>query len=398
MNAATRFAVGLASAGHLLCHGAQILLMQAQSETAALYRVDVEDVAWAITAFSLGMGLTSVPAGLATDRWGPSRVLTLYFGLVAAAALLCGLAPSFGVFFAAHALLGGAAGMYHPAGLGLISFASPRDDLGPALGIHGVFGNLGAASAPALVFAMHAWGNVRGAFLAVALIAAITAAITAVMRRRGLVTDRALAIVTPRPAPGRRSGLAALLVAMSLNGFLFVGFMTLFPETLKAGGASAWEPGWVSVGILVLGGVGQYVGGLVSRGGQEGQRYAWMLLVQPVLLLAIASALASGAVHAGAAMLPILLFAAFSFLNYMTQPVENHLVAAYTSTVRRGAAFGMKFLANMVVGAPAAGLAAAITARSGAPAAYGLLAAVGLVGLAGGVWFLRSARVHVVAE
>ena len=393
MNVATRFAVGLASAGHLLCHGAQILLMHGQSETAAQFEVGVTDVAWAITAFSLGMGLTSVPAGLATDRWGPARLLNVYFALVAAAALLCGIAPSFAVFFAAHALLGAAAGIYHPAGLGLISFASTREDLGPALGIHGVFGNLGAAAAPALVFGMHAWSDVRGAFFAVALLAAISAAVTVALRRRGLVTDRALAIVTPRRAPGRRSGLAALLVAMSLNGFLFLGFMTLFPETLKARGGSAWEPGWISVGILALGGVGQYVGWLVSRGGQEGHRYAWMLLVQPVLLLAMASVLARGSGHAGA--LPIVLFAAFSFLNYMTQPIENHLVAAYTSTVRRGAAFGMKFLANMVVGAPAAGIAAALAERSGAPAAYGLLAGVGVVGLAGGVWFLRSARVDV---
>lgn len=395
MNAATRFVVGLASAGHLMCHGSQILLAQGQREAAALYGVEVTDVAWAITAFTLGMGLTAIPAGLAADRWGPARVLNVYFAVVAAVGLLCGLAPGFATFFASHALLGGAAGMYHPSGLSMISFSAGREELGPALGIHGVFGNVGAASAPALVLAMHAWWNVRGAFLAVALVAAVTALVMGALRRRGVVVDRVVEHAAAHSRTRRRSGLLALLAAMSLNGFLFMGFMTLYPETLKNAGGFVWSPGLVSMGILALGGLGQFLGGHLSRGGREARLYLVMLVVQPLLLVAMALGLA--APHgAGAALLPVLLFAGFSFVNYLTQPVENHLVAGYTSTARRSTAFGMKFLANMVVGAPAAGVAAELAARSGPTAAYGLLAAVGLVGLGSGVWFVRS--IHHAVE
>jgi MFS family permease len=381
-----RGAVALASYGHLLCHGAKVVLQVSLAVAAADLGVGLLEMAWALTAYGLAMGALSVPAGLLSDRIGPARMLGLYFWLLAGAALLCALVPGYAGFLVAHALLGGAAGLYHPPGLALISISTRRDTMGPAMGLHGVVGSLGMAFAPLLVLAVTpvaGWRGVYGVLAASAVAGAVGAVL---MRRRGLVLvgrpERA------QPADDgdlSRRRLLLLLAVVGLNGFLLDGFMPLFPETVRRQDDLLWDAMVLNAAILSLGALGQYVGGRFARGAGQGGRYMLLMALQPVALAGAAWSLDTPTVA-------VFQLAAFSFLNFTTQPMENRFLAGFTSSSRRSAAYAMKFLLALVVGAAAPPVVATILETRGQAPSYGFLAVVAVAGALTWWAFLRGAR------
>ena len=140
MERPARVALSFASTGHGLCHASKLVLNVSLAVAAADLGVGLVRMSLALTAFNLAMGVASLPAGLLADRYGTSRVLLAFFWLLAAGALLCSLSQGYATFLVAHALLGAAAGLYHPPGMALISLTASREGMGPALGLHGVAG------------------------------------------------------------------------------------------------------------------------------------------------------------------------------------------------------------------------------------------------------------------
>ncbi|MBM3985465.1 MAG: MFS transporter, partial [Planctomycetes bacterium] len=147
MHATARTALLYASAGHALCHGSKLVLAVGLLSAAAEFGVGRDGLGLALGAYGVGIGLAAVPAGLLSDRIGPTRVLHLYLWSLAAAALACFWAPTLPTFTLAHAALGAAAGLYHPPGLSLLSLSSAREERGPVMGWHGVLGQLGPVAA-----------------------------------------------------------------------------------------------------------------------------------------------------------------------------------------------------------------------------------------------------------
>jgi MFS transporter, FSR family, fosmidomycin resistance protein len=347
---------------------------------AAEFGVGLVEMAWALTGFGLAMGAASLPAGLLADRYGTSRVLLAFFWLLSAGALLCAVSAGYASFFAAHALLGAAAGLYHPPGMALISHTASREGLGPALGLHGVAGSVGIALMPLLVAA--GW---RQAFFALAATAAAVALLGHLLVHRRMLPGA----LPPPPSladrPLARRGLLLFLGVMVLNGFLLDGFTAIFPEVVRAARDPRWSVTVLDTAILALGGVGQWLGGLLARGGRQGGRYVGLVMLQPLLFLGTMLAL-----RAASSPPAFVLFAAFAFLNYGLQPMENRLLATYTSSARRSAAYAVKFLLALVVGAGAPPLVVAVSERWGYAASFGVLCGVALVGAVLS-WAFRSA-------
>lgn len=385
MDRGTSVAVGYASAGHFLCHGSKVILPVSLAVVAAEFGVTLVAMAWALTAYGVAMGLAALPAGLLADRRGAPAVLNLYFWFLAGGALLCAAADGFATFVVAHGLLGAAAGLYHPPGLALVSLASSREGMGRALGLHGVFGNFGIAGAPLLVLAATPLFGWRGAFLALAGSAVLCALAGGVLRRRGL-----LAAAPPGAQPGAergrlsRTGLFWLLVAMSVNGFLLDGFTTAFPETARSRLDLVWDAQWLNAAVFGLGAVGQWVGGLLANGERQGGRYVGLLALQPLVFVGAALAL-------DAPFVAVLQLGAFMFVNWMTQPLENRLLAGFTSSARRSSAYALKFVVALVVGAAAPPVVVGLMESRGHGAAWFALAAVGVLGVAAGRAFASHA-------
>jgi predicted MFS family arabinose efflux permease len=357
------------------------VLPVALAVAASDFGVSLVRMSFGLTIFGLAMGAASLPAGLLADRVGTTRVLLAYFWLLACGALLCALSRSYGVFLLSHALLGAAAGLYHPPGMALISHTASRDGLGPALGLHGVAGSIGIALMPLLVAT--GW---RPAFVTLACAAAAMALLGHGLARSG----RLPGVEPPPPAASdhllAHRDLLLFLAVMSLNGFLLDGFTAIFPQAVRARDAAHWSDAALDTAILALGGVGQWLGGLLARGGRQAPRYVGLVMLQPLLFLLTVAALR------GAAASPtLLLFGAFAFLNYGLQPMENRLLAAYTTSARRSAAYAVKFLLALVIGAGAPPLVVAVAERWGQAASFGVLCAFGALGAAIALGFKRAA-------
>ena len=114
-------------------------------------------------------GFTGLPWGMAADRVGARPLMFLFFLGAGLSALLAAFwADSPARFSIALAGMGLFTGIYHPAGLGLISKGTER--MGLAMGYHGMFGNLGLALAPLLAGVCNwLWGP-RAVYLATGIL------------------------------------------------------------------------------------------------------------------------------------------------------------------------------------------------------------------------------------
>ncbi|MFW6077741.1 MAG: MFS transporter [Hyphomicrobiales bacterium] len=108
-------------------------------------------------------GLFSLPAGWLADRWSRRHMLAVYWLGGGACMMLTGLAVTPWQLVAAMTAMGIFAAIYHPVGTAmLISVAGAS---GRALGLNGVFGNLGVAAAPLVTgLLLDLWGW-RSAFM-----------------------------------------------------------------------------------------------------------------------------------------------------------------------------------------------------------------------------------------
>lgn len=384
-----------AAFGHATCHGAKLALpLVTLTVGAESFGVEPSRVGWAVSAFTLAMGAASVPAGLAGDRWGTGRLLTAYFWVLAAAGVACGLAQGFGPFLAAHVALGLAAGLFHPAGLGLISLVTPREEIGRAMGLFGVAGSVGLACMPLVMGVSDAPQGWRLGFFVLGAAGLFGALACHVGLRAGWLPSGTGAAPHALQRDGTRKNglLVLLLVIMSVNAFISSGWETLFPQTVSDQGLLSLEPWVISTGVLVVGGIGQYVGGILARDTFAAMRLAVILVIQCLVLLGTATALDSD-------MLPFAFLGSFAFLNYGTQPIENRLLAAFTSARRRSSAYALKFVVALVVATPSAWIVARMYDDHGEPqAAFRMLSAVSLVAVFAGYFFLRRRRALARSE
>ena len=158
--------------GHLLNHSLTVLYPVVIIQLAELY-----PQASLATLGLLGMvhyllyGLGAFPAGWLTDRLGARKVVLIYLagsgGAVAVLVMSTGLAQ----LAVGLALLGLFCSLYHPAGLTLISHASPR--ISRHLGLHGIAGSLGLALGPLLGGALAGYLGWRAPYMLFGVLAVL---------------------------------------------------------------------------------------------------------------------------------------------------------------------------------------------------------------------------------
>jgi MFS family permease len=226
--------------------------------------------------------------------------------------------------------------------------------LSRGLAWNGIFGNLGMAMAPLLAgLATWIWSP-QAAFVVLGL-----------MNLGGLMLVYRLYRPTGPPAhehptSGRSANLGAfavLLIATTLCGIIYRGATATMPAYLElkntalvawvtSSGLSGMTPNLLATvsvsGIFLVGMFGQYLGG------RMGERYDLRLCY-----LAFHSIPAACAVLIGftSNLLLILCAAVYFFFLIGMQPIENTLVARYTSPRFHHSAYGTKFILTFGVGA-----------------------------------------------
>jgi len=298
-------------------------------------------------------GITALPWGLLSDKLGAKPLLLIfYLGCGACAlAVVAGLDRPQALTLAL-AGLGLFSGIYHPAGLGLISKGISRMSM--ALGYNGMAGNAGLAAAPILTGLFNHLFGLSSAFLLVA-----------VLNLAGAVIMIILPAGEPekRPDPesseekrGMLAGFMVLCLCMVLVGLTYRGMSVILPsyfelknealfkslEGLQGLVASRNVAATALTSLVFLVGIlGQYIGGWAAE--RFNPKAGYLLFHALTVPLALGIAWTSD--------LPLLILAmTYAFFLLGMQPIENTLIARLTPDRLRHSGFGLKFILNFGIG------------------------------------------------
>ena len=355
------------------------------------------------TVVAAGYALVGVGApvsGVLADAYGSKRLVLVSLGGMGVGFLALSVAPSVATVGVALLVWGVAASLYHPAGLSLISRGA--NSRGPTLAYHGAAGNVGTALGPLVAVVLLAFFEWR-----VVAAVLVVPAVVAVVSGLGLRFEEGAAVADGGDGDGEagRTADAARLDPRSLlsdtrsmltGGFLLVfavyvlygtyyrGVFTFLPEVLS--GLSLFppaelfgrtvEPGrYVYSGLLMVGAVGQYVGGRLSEAVDLEKA------IVGVFAAVVAASLAF--VPASSAGIPALLAvcAVVGFAVYVFVPLGQALIAEYAPADVHGLTYGTTYLGFFGVGALGASLAGVVLAYASTAALFLVLA--GIAGVCG---------------
>jgi len=287
-----------------------------------------------VFAYTFGFG--ALPSGLLTDRLGSPRVLYICLLGSGLSAVLVGMSQTSLMLGIALALMGLTMGLYHPAGIALI--AQRVRQRGMALGLHGVSGNLGIAITPLLAGGLAFAFDWRAVYF---FLAALTVALGLFLRAVSLNGGSKEAEVAPMPVrPSQRGGgsLTPLILIYSvfvLNGFVYSGSRTFLPTHISSEGSEAIGDS-LATGVLLMGAVGQYIGGSLS------ERFPLERLA-PLMVLMVVPCLIVMGTTSGA--LVVVASGAFVLFSFGGQPIYTGLIADYTPGRLLGRSYGISFFA-----------------------------------------------------
>jgi MFS family permease len=312
-------------------------------------------------------GLGALPGGMLADRFGARRVVLACFAGMTGSFLLLAAATSMPTIAAALLLWGTAASVYHPAGNSLISTGASRR--GTVFAYHGMAGNVGLAAGPfvtATLLISLDWSTVA-ALLSVPGLVALAYAWRVEFDPTAATADTEAGTGTPLSVPtllanSRRLFAGGFLVVFALvtfEGLFYRGVLTYLPEILgdldaveaiggsnTDGDLAGIEPGdFVFVGLLVVGIVGQYVGGKLTDRVRVERGLLAIFGILAVLAVAFVPVAALG-------LGPLLgLCGLLGFFLFAIQPFYQVAVALYTPADTRGLSYGYTFLAEFGLGA-----------------------------------------------
>jgi MFS family permease len=357
---------------HALDHFVLLIYPTAVIAIAAQTGLGYAELIGLATGAFLAFGLCSLPMGWLADRFGRRRMLAVFFLGYGISCL--GLATASGsVGFAGWLLmLGVASAIYHPVGSTMLVTHARR--LGRDLGVNGVWGNLGAASAAgvtALIAAALGW---RAAFIVPGLVClAAGVAFLALVPSDGdgqsQKTRSAALIPVTRPV----AVLCVFAVAVVAGGMTFNVTTIALPKVIdeRLGlDLPLVLTGWLATLVFVFGALTQLLmGNLVDRLTLP-TIFVGLALLQPV-------GLALAALTTG---VPLLIGLALAMAAIYGQVVVNDaMVARYVPARHRAKAFSVRYFLGFTVGGLAVPMIALLHEQGGVALVLGAATCFGLV-------------------
>lgn len=375
MDAQTRTIVFI-NAAHTLTHYALLILPTAVLAMGGAFPgLDYGAIVTLGTAMFAIYGLGSLPVGWLAERYGARAMMAAFFVGTGAALVASGLAVTPITFAVALGLAGAFLAIYHPVGTALlVDVAGPG--VGRAIGINGVFGNLGVSLAPLLTGVIVAAFGWRAGFVlpgAVCLAIGVAylrtpASVTAAARREGAVF----------PDIPRATAIKAFIVLTAIavtNGLMFNAITILLPKLLEerlAGSADALAfIGLIAFAVSICGAVTQYsVGRLADR---ISLRALFLGLAASQMPLVLGLTLTTGWLTVP--------FAAATIATIFGQVTVNDAMLARTvPPALRARAYAVRFFVGFIGAAAASPLVGMLHARTGdMQAVLWTLAVVGLL-------------------
>ncbi len=384
-----------AQAAHSFCHISMLLYPTVVLALEKQLGMSYGDLLVLMTLGNVLFGVAALPAGWLGDRWHTVGMMVIYFIGLGAALIFTGSMSSPAGLTLGLALVGLFAAIYHPVGMSWLLRNS--EHAGRTLGVNGVFGSLGVASAALIAGVLTDLISWRAAFMVPGAIVLLIGLTLAYCFARGLVIERK-ADVRPRQHKPSRQAMWRVFVVLSItmlgNGLIYQSMSSAMPKIFAERvpdwtGGSATGAGLL-VSLVYFGAMAsQLLGGYFADKLSTRSLYIFAALLQlPIYVFAM--------MFGGPAL--FLLIASSVFLQTMAVPTENVLLANYTPDKWRATAFGAKFVLALGVGALGVPLVARIHDATGGFQWYFVaLAATAGVIMAAALW-LPSERVGAASS
>jgi len=235
------------------------------------FRLTFAQVGLIRTAYSGGMALFQIPAGLLAERWGERRLLAAGTAVTACGFIVAGTVGGFLSLLTVLLIAGLGSGVQHPLSSSLVSKAYETGPRRAALGTYNFSGDLGKVAVPAAVAVaatVVGWRYASAAYGLFGVLAA--AAILGVLARLTPEMSEADRPVEPHAASsgwGIRDarGFRALTAIGMIDNATRTAFLTFLPFALIAKGSSVAGVGTALALLFAGGAVGKFVCGLVAE-------------------------------------------------------------------------------------------------------------------------------------
>jgi FSR family fosmidomycin resistance protein-like MFS transporter len=291
---------------------------------------------WTFGALLLGVGAPI--AGWLGDRFGETRLMIVYFLGIGLSCVACGLGNGTFDLWISLTFMGLFGSIYHPVGTAwIVKHAHKR---GQTIAAVGICGSLGVALAAAIAATLSDLWSWRVAFILPGGVTVLAGLALLAAYARGSIVDRAAdrVIVAPATAADVRRAFTGLVLAMALTSLLYQAFSTMLPKWIEREIGPALGTGIVGLGLLVMliylvGATAQLVGGFLSDRGWTREVYIAGFVLK---LAAFVAAMAVGG------WVAVLSAVAISFAFDIAAPIETVLIARFTSSRRRGLAYGVR--------------------------------------------------------
>ena len=292
------------------------------------------------TLGSLLVGLAALPCGWLGDRIGAANMMIVFFVGLGLSGIACGLVEGPSALFLGLTAIGVFSAIYHPVGIAwVVRSAKAR---GKALGVNGVFGSIGIASAGLVAGALIDGFGWRAAFIVPGAVCLVTGLALLVCHLFGLVPD---GVAAAREGQEESRGdmlraVGVLFLTLLITGAVFQATQAAIPKVFDLrlrdiAGDGTFGIGAIVAGVYTVGGVTQLVGGYLADKFPLKPVYLGTFFLQ-VLTLTFVSALGGLPLIAMTAMIVL--------LSVVALPAENLLLARYTPQRHHSFVYGVKFV------------------------------------------------------
>ena len=337
-------------------------------------------------------GLLSLPQGWLAARFGRRNLMTAFFLGAGLSMIATGLAASPLMLGLALAATGSFAAIYHPIGTAMLVDAAGEKP-GRAIGLNGVFGNIGVAMAPMVTaFVAFRWGW-HWAFIIPGVACTLAGLLWMREPEFDIARSRGGKPFPEIPPHLVRRAVIVLLLVAAVSGLVFNAFTLLLPKLMQerlASDASLLPLAGVAATVATLCGavtqltVGRFIDRTTLR-----QMFLPMAVVLAPALLALSFV-------EGWMAVPVAGVVAAVLFGQVT--VNETMTARYISPATRARMYSVRFFVGFLGSAASAPLIATLYGRTGSQATcIAVLAGFAVVTLVC-AWFFPNRREELNPE